>query len=144
MSDFYSTTAKELTEKTKIPLLVMNAPGDVHVEYAVQMIGEIVENNKQQKNTVFILPCGPIEQYAIFTKFVNRLKIDLKNVYFIHMDEYMTENGKTISEEDESSFKKCMKECLYAQIDQELIMPEDHRIFPIRTAWMKFRERYRN
>ena len=58
------------------------------------------------------------------------MKIDLKNVYFIHMDEYMTENGKTISEQDESSFKKCMKECLYAQIDQERIMPEDHRIFP--------------
>ena len=54
MATYYSATTKELTEKTKIPLLVMNAPGDVHVEYAVQMISEIVENNKQQKNTVFI------------------------------------------------------------------------------------------
>lgn len=130
MLNYYSATAKELTEKTKIPLLVMNAPCDVHVEYAVQMISEILENNKNKKNTVFILPCGPLEQYAIFTKFVNRLKIDLKNVYFIHMDEYMTDNGKTISDEDEFSFKKCMNECLYAQIDSKLIMPEDHRIFP--------------
>ena len=49
MATYYSATTKELTEKTKIPLLVMNAPGDVHAEYAVQMISEIVENNKQQK-----------------------------------------------------------------------------------------------
>ena len=35
-----------------------------------------------------------------------------------------------MSEDDKFSFRKCMNEELYANIDSDLIMPEEQRIFP--------------
>lgn len=54
----------------------------------------------------------------------------MKNTYFIHMDEYVTDSEELISEDDTFSFRKCMNECLYSKIDGDLIMPVSHRIFP--------------
>lgn len=130
MFDSNKITAKELVEKSKIPLLVKEQPYEIFIEYAVQMISEITENNKIGKKTVFIIPCGPVEQYPVFARLVNQLKIDLKNTWIIHMDEYITESEELISENDQFSFRKCMNECLYSLIDSNLVMPPKQRIFP--------------
>lgn len=130
MSNYYSTTSKKLIENTKIPLLVMDTPNDIFLEFALQMVSEIIENNKNNKKTVLIIPCGPIGQYDVFIKLVNRFKIDLKNTYFIHMDEYLVDDNELICENDPFSFRKCMNECLYSKIDKDLIMPQEQRIFP--------------
>lgn len=94
------------------------------------MLSEIDKNNKAGRKTVFICPCGPVEQYKTFAKLVNALKISLKNTWIINMDEYITEDGVLISDKDPSSFRYCMEESLYSLLEKELIMPEDQRIFP--------------
>lgn len=130
MFDMYMVGAEELLEKTKVPVLVLDTEHDVFLEYAIQMITEINENNKNNKNTVFIIPCGPMGQYPVFAKLVNRFRVDLKNTYIIHMDEYVDENENCIPDTDYFSFKKAMQEGFYDLIDNDLVMPEDHRIFP--------------
>jgi len=130
MFDQYLISDKELIKNSKVPLMIVDSPSDVFLEFAIQMVSEIIENNKQNKKTVLILPCGPIGQYPVFAKLVNRLKIDLSNTYIIHMDEYVTDDDRLISETDVFSFRKCMNENFYTRIDSELVMPPEQRIYP--------------
>ncbi|MGN0179947.1 MAG: glucosamine-6-phosphate isomerase [Monoglobaceae bacterium] len=128
--NYYEITAEELVENTKVPLLIANSAGEVHYEYAMQMIEEIVNNNNAGKKTVFICPCGPTEQYPIFARLVNRYRISLKNTWIINMDEYLTESGEWIPEDSKFSFHKWMNDYLYDVIDPELTVPKEQRIFP--------------
>ncbi len=123
----YDITSEELLSSPRIPLLLARSTGEVHYEYAIQMITEIVHNNAAGRRTVFILPCGPTEQYPIFARLVNRYRIDLKNVWFINMDEYL-DNGAWL--DDKFSFRKAMNAALYDRIDPELVMPVEQRVFP--------------
>ena len=130
MLQYYATSAQELLAATKIPMSVMNTPCEVFTEYAALMVAQIAENNKNNKRTVFICPCGPLDQYRVFARFVNELKLDLKNTWIINMDEYLTEDGKMMPADDPFSFRKCMNEALYSLLDPELIMPPEQRVFP--------------
>lgn len=126
----YKLTAEQLLDSPKIPLLVTSSPGETYYEYAVQMLTEIMENNAAGKKTVFICPCGPIEQYAIFSRLVNRFRVSLKDVWIINMDEYLTDDGEWIDDSDPFSFHGFMRDTLYSQIDPDLVMPVEQRIFP--------------
>lgn len=129
--NLYSIPASEFEGKgTRIPVLVMQDKGEVHYEIAMQMLTQVEENNRLGKNTVFICPAGPIAQYPIFARLVNARRISLKNTWIINMDEYLTDDNEWIPESDPFSFHACMKRELYSKIDPELVMPEDHRVFP--------------
>ena len=125
--NLYAITAEELLDSPRIPLLLAGSAGEVYYEYAVQMIDEIRQNNAQGKRTVMILPCGPVNQYPIFARLVNRYQISLKNVWFINMDEYL-DNGEWL--DDRFSFRRVMHNVLYSRIDPALVMPEEQRVFP--------------
>ena len=125
--NLYAITAEELLDSPRIPLLLAGSAGEIHYEYAVQMIDEIRQNNSQGKKTVMILPCGPVDQYPIFARLVNRYRISLKNVWFINMDEYL-DHGEWL--DDQFSFRKVMHSVLYSRIDENLVMPESQRVFP--------------
>ncbi len=129
-NELYNITAEELVASTKIPMIVFNSFGEVHYEYAKQMLVEIMENNAKGKKTVFICPCGPTEQYAIFARLVNELNVSLKDTWIINMDEYVNEEGEWIGSEEKFSFHGYMNELLYSKIKPELVMPENQRIFP--------------
>ncbi len=130
MENIYNTTANELIKSSRIPIAVYDNTADICFDFAIEMIAEIEKNNKKGEKTVFICPCGPVEQYRIFVKMVNALKINLKNTWIINMDEYITENGDLISCDDRFSFRKCINEELYSNIADDLIMPQEQRIFP--------------
>lgn len=129
-NEIYKITPTELERSTKIPLLVMNSPGEVHYEYAVQMLREIMENNAKGKTTVFICPCGPTEQYSILARLVNQGNISLKNTWIINMDEYLTDDGQWIAPDDQFSFHNYMNTLFYNRVRPELVMPEEQRVFP--------------
>ena len=125
--NLYEITSEQLLNSPRIPLLLAQSAGEVHYEYAVQMLEEIMRNNKDGRKTVFILPCGPVEQYPIFARLVNRYRVSLKNTWIINMDEYL-DHGEWL--DDNFSFRRVMNETLYSRIDPELVMPEEQRVFP--------------
>ncbi len=61
---------------------------------------------------------------------VNEQNISLKNVWFINMDEYLTDDKEWIDKEDKLSFRGFMDRTVYTKIKPELVMPEEQRIFP--------------
>ena len=103
---------------------------DVYFDMALAMLDEIMKNNELGKKTVMIVPVGPTDQYPILAKLVNQLRVSLKNVWFFNMDEYMTSPTEMIDPTHKMSFKKRMYDEFYSRVDEELVMPEEQRLFP--------------
>lgn len=130
MSSYYQISAKDLGDGAKIPLLKLGDSGEVFYEIALEMVNTIKEHNAAGKKTVFICPVGPVGQYPIFVRLVNRDRVSLKNCWFINMDEYLNDDETYIDFESKLSFHGFMHRTVYSQIDPELVMPPQQRIFP--------------
>ena len=98
-------------------------------EMGKRIMADCVEKN-HGKQTVIILPVGPIGQYKYLAKEINERGLSLKNCYFINMDEYLDDSDRPIPKDDPLSFHGIMDRVLYSQINPELIMPESQRLFP--------------
>lgn len=128
--EYYHIASDKLGQDAKIPLAFPgNSPAVFH-EIAQDMANTILEHNGAGKTTVFICPVGPVGQYPIFVDMVNEQKIDLHNVWFINMDEYLTDDDEWIDEADGLSFRGFMNRTVYSKIAPELVMPETQRVFP--------------
>ena len=68
--------------------------------------------------------------YARLVHLVNKYRISLKNCVFINMDEYMENENEYIDESDPLSFRGGMKRIFYSQIDDELNVLPENRLFP--------------
>lgn len=130
MSSYYQISAKDLGLDAKIPLVKLGDSGEVFYEMALEMVSTIQANNAQGKKTVFICPVGPVGQYPIFVRLVNRDRVSLKNCWFINMDEYLNDDETYIDFCSPLSFHGFMYRTVYSKIDPELLMPENQRLFP--------------
>ena len=128
--EYYYYNKEELLKAPKIPLIVMEDNAAVFKSMADEMVEEIKRKNALGENTVFICPVGPIGQYPYFVDMVNEQNISLKNVWFINMDEYLTDDKEWIDKEDKLSFRGFMDRTVYTKIKPELVMPEEQRTFP--------------
>ena len=128
--DYYHLSAQDLGQGAKLPILKVGDSGEAFYELAVQMVDEIRAHNARGERTVFIVPVGPVGQYPIFVRLVNRERLSLKNVWFFNMDEYLTGDGKWIDKSDPLSFRGFMDRVVYSQIDPALVLPEGQRVFP--------------
>ncbi len=128
--NYYNISQKELGDNSKIALLKLGDNGEVFYELAFEMLKEIKKANNENRQAVFIVPVGPVGQYPIFVRYINENNISLKNCYFINMDEYLTDDGKYIDKNSALSFRGYMEREVYGKINNELLMPENQRIFP--------------
>lgn len=130
MFDYYKISVGELGENAKIPLLKLGDSGEVFYEIALEMVNTIKTHNAAGKKTVFICPVGPVGQYPIFVRLINRERIPLENCWFINMDEYLNEDGSWIEKSHPLSFRGFMEREVYGRLDPALRMPEEQRVFP--------------
>ena len=128
--EYYDYDKERLLANPKIPMEVMADKPTVFQAIAREMADEIKARNAAGKTTVFICPVGPIGQYPYFVQLVNQERISLKNCWFINMDEYLGDDMQWIPMEHPLSFRGFMERTVYSQIDEELNVPEDHRVFP--------------
>ena len=128
--DYYYYTKEELLASPRIPIVVLENSEAVFREMAREMTDEIKRKNELGEKTVFICPVGPVGQYPYFVEMVNRERIDLKNEWFINMDEYLTDDKQWIDILENLSFRGFMNREVYEKIDPVLVMPKEQRIFP--------------
>jgi glucosamine-6-phosphate deaminase len=128
--NYYYYNKEELLSNPNIPLIVRENNETVFKAMAEEMLTEIKQNNASGEKTVFICPVGPVGQYPYFVEMVNEQKVSLKDVWFINMDEYLTDDKQWISKEHRLSFRGFMDRMVYSKIEEELIMPETQRVFP--------------
>ena len=128
--NYFNLSAQELGKDAKIPIVKLGDSGEVFYELALEMLNVIRANNAAGKPTVFICPVGPVGQYPIFVRLVNRERVSLKNCWFFNMDEYLNDDGSYIDESSPLSFRGFMNRTVYSQIDPDLLMPPEQRVFP--------------
>ena len=130
MKTYEHVDAAELLQKTKVPLEIAETEEDVYYHMAMDMLSHIIANNKEGKQTVFIVPVGPVGQYGKLRWLCNRDRISLKKVWFINMDEYLLPDGSAVPLNHPLSFEGFMKYQFYEKMEKDLTVPENQRIFP--------------
>ena len=128
--EYYSYDRQALLAAPKVPIQVLEDNTAVFQAIAREMADEITGQNALGKTTVFICPVGPVGQYPYFVDMVNHENIDLKNVWFLNMDEYLTDDKQWIGKSEKLSFRGFMEREVYSKIKPELLMPECQRVFP--------------
>lgn len=128
--EYYYYTKAQLLDQPKLPVEVMEDNAAVFRTIAREMADEIKDHNAQGKTTVFICPVGPVGQYPYFVDLVNKESISLKNVWFLNMDEYLTDEKEWVDKSHPLSFRGFMDRTVYTRIRPDLVMPPEQRIFP--------------
>ena len=130
MMDYFQISAQDLGKDAKIPVVKLGDSGEVFYELALEMVNTIREHNARGEKTVFICPVGPVGQYPIFVRLVNRDRVSLKHCWFINMDEYLNDDGTYIDKSSPLSFRGFMERTVYTKVDADLLMPPEQRVFP--------------
>lgn len=80
---------------------------------------------------VFIVPVGPVGQFDLLAEHANRTRLDLRQLFLINMDEYLTADGLDfIAADDPLSFRGHMQRHFWDLLDPDLAPPQSHRHFP--------------
>ena len=128
--DYFQIPAQDLGKNAKIPVLPLGDSGEIFYELALEMVNTIQDHNARGEKTVFICPVGPVGQYPIFVRLVNRDRVSLKHCWFINMDEYLNDDGPYIDKSSPLSFRGFMERTVYTKVDADLLMPPEQRVFP--------------
>ena len=128
--DYFQIPAQDLGKNAKIPVLPLGDSGEIFYELALEMVNTIQDHDARGEKTVFICPVGPVGQYPIFVRLVNRDRVSLKHCWFINMDEYLNDDGTYIDKSSPLSFRGFMERTVYTKVDADLLMPPEQRVFP--------------
>ncbi len=121
---------EQLGVGSQIELLKCDTEHDLYWRMAIDVLEVIQENNRKGEPTVMVVPYGPLGPYSRLVYLVNKYRISLKKCVFINMDEYLTDDKQYIDESDPLSFRGGMNRIFYSQIDEELNVLPENRLFP--------------
>lgn len=121
---------EELGIGSNIKLDISQTEVDIYWKVAIEVLEVIAENNKKGEPTVMVVPYGPLGPYFRLSHLVNKYRISLKNCVFINMDEYLKDENTYIDIDDALSFRGGMDRIFYSQVDEELNVLPENRIFP--------------
>lgn len=88
------------------------------------ILARLIEARDSNRKVAFILG-NPCPEYVNLAHMINRLKIDCSHMHIFTMDEWADENGRTAPETYPQGFMRAMKKYFYAELDENLRMPED-------------------
>ena len=134
--DYYHISAQELGKGAKLPILKLGDSGEVFYEMAAEMCAAIRANNAAGKPTVFICPVGPVGQYPIFVRLVNREQL-LPEELLVHQHGRVPHRRRPVDRRGESPVLPGLHGPggIWQGIAPELLMPEEQRVFPDPTTW---------
>src|SRR5205814_8597873 len=84
----------------------------------------------QGRQATLVVPVGPIDQFPILARLINEAKVSCVDTMFINMDEYLTDDGRWVSEDHPLSFRDYMNRQFYDLFDPALAPLAANRKFP--------------
>jgi glucosamine-6-phosphate deaminase len=128
--DFLNIPADQLSRRSKVPLTILPGLDVLYLHFARHIADEIKQNNEAGLPTRLILPVGPVGQYPLLVNISNTERIDWKNVFTFHMDEYCDWQGRMISPVHPLSFQGFIQREFIDQLDAALRIPQVQVHFP--------------
>ena len=117
-------------EKSPIPFEIFDSDIDLYYDLAFSLYVEIEQNNLQGKNTVVILPVGPVFQYKRFISFCQKRPLDLSRLYCFFMDEYLDKNNRYIDISSPLSFRGFIDQQFVKKMPASMKLKQDQIFFP--------------
>ena len=130
MENYNLIAPEDLGKGSSIKLDVSQAEVDIYWKVAIEVLETIRANNEKGEPTVMIVPYGPLGPYFRMSELINKYRISLKNCVFINMDEYLKSPDTYIDYDDPLCFRGGMDRIFYSQVDEELNVLPENRIFP--------------
>ena len=128
--DYLSVPAEALGKGTPVRVRVLGDMASIARDIAENMFAEILAARQQGRGATFIVPVGPVDQYPILARALNAERISCRNIVFIGMDEYLTDDGAWLPENHPLSFRGYLKRMFYDYLEPSLAPPPESRVFP--------------
>ena len=132
-----ATEIRELNRLT--PVEVIARAGDrlvvhddldaLHRGFADELVDELRARHAAGLPTRWIVPVGPVGQYAYFADSVNREQLSLANTWLFFMDEYAV-GDRAVSTDHPLSFRRIAEAQFLRLVDPELLPPSEQIVFP--------------
>jgi glucosamine-6-phosphate deaminase len=120
---------------------VVEKSADFYRQFAEDFVGRIRRARDAGEQFVAILPVGPMPQYEIAVKMINRERLSLRHVHTFNMDEYADQDGVSAPVSWAGSFQRAMRGGFFDLIDADLRPPESQIHFPTSEALSDYSER---
>ncbi|HET7771068.1 MAG TPA: glucosamine-6-phosphate isomerase [Chloroflexota bacterium] len=127
--DYLTISAEELHRRAGSRLVVLPDRRAVYEQFARSIADEIAEGNAADRDTVLILPVGPVGGYPVLSEVCNQQRISWKRVHVFNMDEYLDWQGRPIPTTHPLSFTGFMDR-FYAELAEDLRPLPQHCHFP--------------
>jgi glucosamine-6-phosphate deaminase len=115
-------------------IALVDEADDFYKRFAADLVGRIRAARDEDRPLVAILPVGPMPQYEVAARMINREGLSLRHLHTFNMDEYANEDGVTAPPSWPGSFQRAMLDGFFGLIDAELRPPEDQIHFPTTDA----------
>lgn len=127
---YLTIPATELGKGTPVQVRVLGDMASLGDDFARTLLAEIRAAQAAGRGGTFIVPVGPVDQFPILARLVNEARLSLRDVVFINMDEYLTDDDAWVPAAHPLSFRGYMERAFYGLLDPALAPPPEHRIFP--------------
>jgi glucosamine-6-phosphate deaminase len=119
-----------LPDRSPLPVEIVETDTDLYYHIALTLYFQIERNNNEGRDSVFILPVGPVYQYRRFVWLCRQRPLDLSRLHCFFMDEYLDERGKRIPEEHPLSFRGFIQRELIEPMPAEMKLKAEQVRFP--------------
>ena len=130
MPAYLDVSPKRLGVDTPVRVRILGDMASVASDFADVMLDEIRRAQRDGRPGTFIVPVGPVDQFPLLADRVNREHVDLRDVCFINMDEYLTDDDRWIAADHPLSFRGYMDRLFNNRLNPELAPRPQNRVFP--------------
>jgi glucosamine-6-phosphate deaminase len=121
---------KIVPSATPVPVEIVETDTDLYYHVALTLYLHIEKNNAAGRDSVFILPVGPVYQYRRLVWLCRQRPLDLSRLYCFFMDEYLDEKDKRIPPDHPLSFRGFIQRELIDPMPGEMKLRADQVLFP--------------
>lgn len=122
--------ATELGHGTPVQIRILGDMTSIAQDFALVLKQEILAAQAAGRGGTFIVPVGPVDQFPLLARMVNEQRLSLRDVVFINMDEYLTDDDAWVPADHPLSFRGYMERAFYGLLDPSLAPPPEHCVFP--------------
>jgi glucosamine-6-phosphate deaminase len=128
--DYLSVPSNELGRGQPVQVRVLGDITSVADDMARVMADIIRHAHAEGRGATLIVPVGPVDQFPVLARLVNAERLSLRDVVFINMDEYLTDDDAWVPADHPLSFRGFMDHQFYGLLEAELAPPPENRVFP--------------
>jgi glucosamine-6-phosphate deaminase len=128
--DYLTIPADDLGRGGPVRIGVVDDAAALAETMARDMAAAIRAARAAGRSPALIVPVGPVDQFPLLAELVNRERLSLRDVLFINMDEYLTDDNAWLPLDHPLSFRGFMDRKFYSRLDPALAPAECDRVFP--------------